>query len=162
MGHVDDRALAATDPAAHPQPRALERCGGDTLAAKQAQRLGREAQAESGAPVGAEIDEELALDHGGVDDFAFDDLEAAGIAPGLVGLAHGIEAVAPDAAPRLQRPRLARQQLGNADAVVGGAGDARQAAPDHLALHPARADKDLREDAAPTVAPIAGKAQLDL
>src|SRR5690348_17186296 len=101
MGHVDDRPLAAADPAAHAQPRALERCGGDAFAAKPAQRLGRKAQAKGGAPVRAEIDEELALDQGGIDDLAFDDLEAAGIAPRLFGIAHGVEAVAPDPAPCL-------------------------------------------------------------
>src|SRR6185437_9081351 len=90
MGHVDDRPLAAMDPAAHAQPSALERRGGDALAAEQAQRLGREAQAERGAPVGAKVDKQLALDERGVGDLAFDDLEAAGIAPGLTGLAHGI------------------------------------------------------------------------
>src|SRR6185312_17137783 len=59
MGHVDDRPLAAADPAAHTQARALERGRGDTLAAEQAQHFGREAQAEGGAPIRAEIDEEL-------------------------------------------------------------------------------------------------------
>src|SRR6185437_12967523 len=79
MGHVDDRPLAAADPATHAQPRALERRGGDALGAEQTQRLRRQPQAESGAPVLAEIDEELALDHSDVGHFAFDDLEAAGI-----------------------------------------------------------------------------------
>src|SRR5258708_31742819 len=137
MGPVDNRALAAADPAAHANPRALERGGIDALGPEDPQRVGRQPQTERGAPIAAEIDEELALDHGHVDHGAFYDLKPAGVAAGLVARAHGVEAVAPDAAPRLPRAILAREHLGHAAAAVPGAGGPRPAAPGPLALKPA-------------------------
>src|SRR5260221_12579851 len=136
MGHVDDRALAAADPAAHANPRAPERASIDALGPEDPQRVGLQPQAERGAPVATEIDEELALDHARVGHGAFDDLEAAGVAAGLVGRSHGVEAVAPDAAPRLPRAVLAREHLGHAAAAGPRAGGPPPAAPDHLPPNP--------------------------
>src|SRR5260221_3145107 len=131
MGHVDDRALAAADPAAHANPRAPERASIDALGPEDPQRVGLQPQAERGAPVATEIDEELALDHGRVGHGAFDDLEAAGVAAGLVGRSHGVEAVAPDAAPRLPRAVLAPEHLGHAPAGFPGPGAPGPAPPGH-------------------------------
>src|SRR5260370_2018294 len=99
MGHVDDRALAAADPAAHANPRAPERASIDALGPEDPQRVGLQPQAERGAPVATEIDEELALDHGRVGHGAFDDLEAAGVPPGLVPLSHRLAPPPPDPPP---------------------------------------------------------------
>src|SRR5258708_11188182 len=129
MGHVDDRALAAGAPAAHANPRAPERASIDALGPEDPQRVGLQPQAERGAPVATEIDEELALDHGRVGHGAFHDLEAAGVAAGLVGRPHGVEAVAPDAAPRLPRAVLAHGHPGHPAAARPLAREPRQCAP---------------------------------
>ncbi len=110
--------------------------GSSAVGAEEAQRLAVEAEREGGVPIGAEVQEHRVLSARAIDDLALDELELAGEAAGVLGAADREERIRPKPAALGSRLALECQHLRRRGAIVGEGIDAREAAPDELALDP--------------------------